>query len=160
MLKFDNYNENGELPYQPESFDLVYSKGVLNHVLDKNNLFRQIHDVLKPGGLLIIADWIFPDTISDNIAPLVSETKKSYTQVLTENGFVEIEFRDDSNLFLCYAKEFLINLRKNQKLIEHKYDHDLFSTIWNQHEELIEKITHHDKYATRIVAKKSNQPDK
>lgn len=156
MLEFDNYNIKGELPYNPESFDLVYSKGVLNHVSDKNSLFCQINAVLRPSGLFVIADWIFPDTISDNLAPLVCETKDSYTQVLTDNGFIEIEFRDDSNLFLGYTKEFLANLRRNQELIEQKYDHELFSTIRNQHEELIEQITHHHKFATRIVAKKVN----
>jgi ubiquinone/menaquinone biosynthesis C-methylase UbiE len=156
MLEFDNYNDKGELPYKPESFDLVYSKGVLNHVPDKKNLFYQINTVLKPDGLFVIADWIFPDTTSDNTSPLVCETKDSYTQALTDNGFVEIKFRDDSNLFLGYAKELLINLLRNQESIEQKNDHELFSTIWNQHEELIEKITYHHKFATRIVAKKRN----
>ena len=47
MLEFANYNENGELPYKPESFDIVYSKGVLNHVLNKNSLFRQIRPIVK-----------------------------------------------------------------------------------------------------------------
>lgn len=156
MLEFDNYNAKGELPYNPESFDLVYSKGVLNHVSDKNSLFHQINSVLKPGGLFVIADWIFPEKTSDNLAPLVCETKDSYTQVLVNNGFVKIEFRDDSKLFLGYAKKLLENLGKNQEFIEKKYDYELFSTIWNQHEELIEKITHHHKFATRIVAKKTN----
>jgi len=156
MLEFNTYNENGELPYQTESFDLVYSKGVLNHVLDKNNLFRQIHDVLKPCGVFVIADWVFSDTTSNRSGPLASETKKSYSRVLSENGFVEIEFRDDSNLFSCYAKELLINLYKNKELIEQKYDHNIYSSIWNQHEELILNIRHQGKFATRIVAKKSN----
>ena len=39
-LEFHTYNNNGSLPYDPETFDLVYSKGVLNHVADKVSLMK------------------------------------------------------------------------------------------------------------------------
>ena len=77
-LEFNTYNATGELPYKPETFDLVYSKGVLNHVADKDSLFHQVNTVLKPGGLFVIADWIFPPMTADSSAPLVCETKESY----------------------------------------------------------------------------------
>lgn len=153
-LEFNTYNTAGKLPYNSETFDLVYSKGVLNHVANKDSLFRQIHAVLKPAGLFVIADWIFPDVTTDNSAPLVCETKNSYELVLSNTGFSEIDFRDDSKLFLGYAKDLLENLVKNRKLIEEKYGQELFSTIWKQHEELIEKINQHQKFAVRIIAKK------
>lgn len=154
LLEFNTYNSAGELPYKPEIFDLVYSKGVLNHVSDKHNLFRQIHAVLKPAGLFVIADWIFPHATTDNTVPLVCETKESYALTLTNAGFTEIDFRNDSKLFLGYAKELLTNLANNRELIEQKYDQELFSTIWKQHEELVDKINLNQKFATRIVAKK------
>src|SRR5580704_9497417 len=40
-LEFHTYNSNGSFPYDHETFDLVYSKGVLNHVADKVGLFKQ-----------------------------------------------------------------------------------------------------------------------
>lgn len=153
-LEFNTYNSAGELPYQPDTFDLVYSKGVLNHVADKDSLFRQVHAVLKPAGLFVIADWIFPHAAVDGSAPLVCETKESYERVLTNAGFGEITFRDDSKLFLGYARELLTKLAGNRELIEHRYDQGLFSTIWKQHETLIDKINQGQKFATRIVAKK------
>lgn len=155
LLEFNTYNDSGEIPYKPETFDLAYSKGVLNHVADKDSLFRQIHGILKPAAIFVIADWVFPFTTTNNSLPLVCETKKSYELILTKAGFSEIDFRDDSKLFLGYTKELLANLTKNKEFIEQTYDQELFSTIWMQHEELINKINQHQKFAARIVAKKA-----
>lgn len=153
-LEFNTYDAEGNLPYEPETFDLVYSKGVLNHVADKDGLFNQIYSVLKSAGLFVIADWIFPHTTTDNSVSLICETQESYKRVLTNAGFNQIDFRDDSKPFLGYTKELLLNLANNRELIEQRYGHDLFSSIWKQHEELIDKINKNLKLATRIVAKK------
>lgn len=155
VLEFNTYDIQGKLPYKSETFDLVYSKGVLNHVSDKETLFHQVNTVLKPAGLFVIADWIFPQVTTDKSSPLICETKNSYEQVLSKTGFDKISFRDDSKIFISYAKELLDNLTKNRELIEQKYDQELFFTIWQQHEELIEKISQHHKFATRIVAMKN-----
>jgi len=123
------------------------------HVADKESLFRQILAVLKSAGLFVIADWIFPHASIDRSAPLVCETKESYELILTNTGFGEITFRDDSNLFLGYAKELLSNLENNRELIDKMYGQELISTIRQQHEELLDKINQHQKFATRIIAK-------
>jgi len=153
-LSFDTYLADGTFPFHAQTFDLVYSKGVLNHVANKNALFHQVNHVLKPHGLFVIADWIFPETTTDVSPALVCETKTSYQKVLSDNGFDTITFRDDSQEFLAYAHQILANLTKHQILIEQQYDKSLFSIIWQQHEELIQKINQHQKYAVRIVAKK------
>jgi SAM-dependent methyltransferase len=42
------------LPYASRSFDLVYSYGVLHHTPDTAGAVREIHRVLRPGGLAIV----------------------------------------------------------------------------------------------------------
>lgn len=150
QLTFNTYVD-GKLPYQPHSFDLVYSKGVLNHVADKDSLFKEIHDVLKPNGLFVIADWIVPDNLFDRSGPIVNETEESYRIVLQEKGFRDIQFRNDSEVFLTYAKELLGKLDQEKELIKKLYGVELFNMIQKQHEELVEKINQKRKFAVRIT---------
>lgn len=54
-----------DLPYKPNSFDLVICSGVLHHTPDIKKGIREIYDVLKPGGTLYLLlylkhpRWIF-----------------------------------------------------------------------------------------------------
>jgi ubiquinone/menaquinone biosynthesis C-methylase UbiE len=153
-VKFDTYTADGHLPYPPAMFDMVYSKGVLNHVADKLTLFQQINTVLKPSGCFVIADWIFNETSASVTPPLVRETKASYTKILLNTGFDEITFRDDSKLFLVYTQELLNQLANSKKFIEQHYGSTLYLTLCDQHQELLKKIKCKEKIATRIVARK------
>jgi len=48
----------GPLPFEDESFDVVFSKDALLHVPDKDALFAEIFRVLKPGGLFAASNWM------------------------------------------------------------------------------------------------------
>src|SRR5678816_3159753 len=59
--RFAVYDERGSflitdgecLPFAEESFDVVYSNGVLHHTPDTARLVAEIHRVLRPGGRVI-----------------------------------------------------------------------------------------------------------
>lgn len=50
--------ENGKLPYGDNEFDVVYSKSVIEHMLDPLNFVSESFRVLKPGTLIVLTpDW-------------------------------------------------------------------------------------------------------
>ena len=48
----------GPLPFDDESFDVVFSKDSLIHVPDKPMIYAEIFRVLRPGGWIAIGDWL------------------------------------------------------------------------------------------------------
>jgi ubiquinone/menaquinone biosynthesis C-methylase UbiE len=47
-------SDGEHLPFQSESFDVVYSNGVLHHTPDTAGSIREVHRVLRPGGVVKI----------------------------------------------------------------------------------------------------------
>jgi ubiquinone/menaquinone biosynthesis C-methylase UbiE len=53
------------LPYENDSFDVVISFGVLHHIEGWQKALSEMDRVLRPGGYIIYAEVIYPETISD-----------------------------------------------------------------------------------------------
>lgn len=47
------YNNGTSLPFDDESFDIVFHNSVIEHVPDINSFNQEVHRVLKPGGICI-----------------------------------------------------------------------------------------------------------
>lgn len=48
----------GPLPFEVESFDVVFSKDAMLHIPDKAALYADVLRVLRPGGRLLASDWL------------------------------------------------------------------------------------------------------
>ena len=48
-----------KMPFKPETFDVIFSWGVLHHTPDTRAFFEKLVTLLKPGGTIAI--WVYPD---------------------------------------------------------------------------------------------------
>jgi SAM-dependent methyltransferase len=87
----------GVLPFEENTFDVVFSKEAINEVEDKGFLFQEIFRVLKPGGWLLASDWMKGDgdlsplfdawATSFNL-PLRYERVSVVKQLVAQSGFM------------------------------------------------------------------------
>lgn len=88
------------LPVEPDTVDVVLSNCVLNLVPDKQQAFREIARVLKPGGWFTISDIVVEGTMSEELRSVAelyagcvsgAEQKDVYLGFIREAGFDSIE---------------------------------------------------------------------
>lgn len=124
QVHFSQYHPHESLPYEDQSLDVVYSKGVLTHLQDKKFLFGEIARVLVPGGYFVVEDWLSP---YKNIwgarlkslcklegLTLYAETQERYICLL-QSYFTDIHTRDENDHYYEYNCEIINRLDKEQE---------------------------------------------
>jgi cyclopropane fatty-acyl-phospholipid synthase-like methyltransferase len=56
MVQFEQHDASGELPYENNSFDAIYSTDVMCHVPFRKQVLTKTQEFLKPGGRFIFSD--------------------------------------------------------------------------------------------------------
>ena len=97
-----------EMPYKPETFDLVLATDILEHVLDLNTCCAQMLAVLKPGGRLI-ARVPYREDLSGYLAP--------------ENPYKYVHVRnfDEDSLRILFERIFDCEWVEATKVAHHAY---------------------------------------
>ncbi len=111
----------GPLPFADASYDAVFSKDALLHVADKAAIYREAFRVLRPGGLLLISDWLAGP--GEGVQALVDEfvaaaghdfhmvTLHQITECAMVAGFAAIQTEDRGIWYLGEARGELARLR-------------------------------------------------
>ena len=112
--------EPGSLQYKDETFEVIFSKEVFLHIPDKETLLKDVYRILKPGGLIIVSDWMRIDDnppskqMQDYIAAegldMFMCSLKKYKKLLELTNFTEIEIRDRNEWYLQKAKKELTQI--------------------------------------------------
>lgn len=100
--------EPGPLAFDDDSFDIVFSTGVIMQIEDKQGVFSEAVRVLKPGGVFTCYDWMKPEReYSEDMLywfkmerlTYSMKTFAEYEAMLQTAGFVDIEMSDNSDWY-------------------------------------------------------------
>jgi SAM-dependent methyltransferase len=86
--------ENEPLPYNDNSFDVVFSKSVLEHFYYPEKLVQEIYRILNPGGLVItmVPDWeSVYKTFYDDYTHRTPFTLTSLRNIFIINSFDDVK---------------------------------------------------------------------
>jgi len=89
------------------TFDIIWSRDALMHLPDKPRLFSRLHDLLSPGGQLVITDYARGTcTASPEFLEYVKQTgyhltdPASYGKLLEGAGFTDVMVEDATERFV------------------------------------------------------------
>jgi SAM-dependent methyltransferase len=107
---------NGKLPYPSNFFDEVYSKSVIEHILNLKTFVSEIHRVLKKGGRVFI--------LTDNAAYLPFHLFSSHEHNKIIEGGRSYSFMSNNDAhYHLFVESHLRKLFKEFRDIEVKYSH-------------------------------------
>jgi phosphoethanolamine N-methyltransferase len=121
-----------EYRLESASFDVIYSKEVFLHIEDKVTLFNKVFNLLKPGGKLLVVDWMLPpngytkrleDYLEfDNITAFLITTD-AYGKALTREGFDGISSENITTKIVAHT-DGIIDVLNQDEAVGDKYGDD------------------------------------
>ena len=112
--------EVGPLSFPDGGFDVVFSKDSLVQIPDKRAIFAEAARVLRPGGLLVMSDWLRGGEGPYSAELLeffrlegITYNMASFAQsraALSAAGFVDIDIRDRNDWYRSLAQRELASL--------------------------------------------------
>jgi phosphoethanolamine N-methyltransferase len=112
--------EPGPLPFDDESFDVVFSKDAIAHIHDTGALFREIYRVLRPGGCVAMSDWYrSEEPLTEEMAAWLGRFGSDIAMTPIQNdadllgsaGFVDIAILDRNAWFAEFSRKEADHMR-------------------------------------------------
>ncbi len=124
------------LPFEAETFDVVWGQDAWCHVDDKQRLIAEAARVLEGGGRIVFSDWLLLDLQS----PYSDEVKKvtaspqmadvhTYLSALQAHGFTDVEHVDTSAAITAVYVEVLARLRDLKSTICDRFESRVYDIV-------------------------------
>lgn len=135
FIKMGNLDRLDE--FKDHSFDIVYSKEALLHVPheSKQLYFEEIYRVLKPGGKIIIMDWMHrePDYTANTKKMMEMDGINfylvrpfEYENILKKAGFKQIELRDTTLHHVQLSQQNIDSILTMVEKIQNTFGEDIY----------------------------------
>jgi phosphoethanolamine N-methyltransferase len=112
--------EPGPLPFEPRSFDIVFSKDSIIHITDKFGLAKDVYQLLSPGGWFLASDWLcgYEGEPSVQMQAYINAegldfglaAPEVYQKAFEAAGFVDIELEERNTWYRSQARAERDNL--------------------------------------------------
>jgi phosphoethanolamine N-methyltransferase len=105
--------DGGSLPFEDESFDIVFSKDAVTEAPNKEDIFLESYRVLRPGGWVAMSDWFrglepFTPEMTEWIkvvgVALEMTTLDETAEQLRRIGFADVLIEDRNEWYQDYSK--------------------------------------------------------
>jgi len=118
--------------FEPNSFDVIYSRDTILHITDKMTLFSRLYNWLKPGGQLFISDYTcapknewskeYEEYVSQRRYTLL--TVQEYGKLLESVGFKDVDAQDATKKFVECLNMELARIEVNKDDFVRAFSHD------------------------------------
>ena len=134
--------------FEPNSFDLVYSRDVILHIASKDVLFKRLLDATKPGGKLVMTDYCCgpKDHWDEEFEAYVAQrgyhlvTVSEYKAILEEAGWIVDRAEDKTTWFKeILEKEKARAIAKKGEFLE-KFKQEEFDYLLEGWDSKLERI--------------------
>lgn len=123
--------------FSDNQFDVIFSKEAILHVpLEiKEAFFKEVFRVLKPGGEIVILDWLRSSfDYSANTKKMMEMdgvafhliTPVKYLNILENAGFTQIEMENTSSEHAAFSQENIATIEKLSTEITAKFGRDVY----------------------------------
>jgi sarcosine/dimethylglycine N-methyltransferase len=121
-----------EIPYDSESFDVVWCQDSILHSGNKKAVFEEVARVLKPGAHFIFTDPMQVDNCPDGVLdPVLNRihldsmgSVGKYREFAKELGLQEVEVEEQAELLPTHYGRVLEELKKNENQLQDKVSAD------------------------------------
>jgi ubiquinone/menaquinone biosynthesis C-methylase UbiE len=166
-LRFEQGDVYG-LPFEDETFDVVFASAVLGSVTDAGNVVREMIRVLKPGGIIGLKEFDHDGDLVWPLPPMIKKSIEHYHALRAHNGHGPSagkrlkEFMVDNGCEVDYvnayydqqttAEELIPYVERNNRLFREVLGPQYFELGWTTPEEMEECIEEWRRFARNPAA--------